>query len=106
MSVILNMPAGFINHVDIHFMPLYFLKIDAESLLSDIVPLGHFRRVADSRADAIIFFGNFRRNPVFRHRAIKSFSQSDGFERGVTLTFFAVGAIFRVVTLYMSLQGG
>lgn len=55
MSVILNMPAGFINHVDIHFMPLYFLKIDAESLFSDVVPLGHFRSVADSREHDIIF---------------------------------------------------
>ena len=76
------MPAGFINHVDIHFMPLYFLKIDAESLFSDVVPLGHFHRVADSQADAIIFFWNYHRRLVFRHRAIKSFSQSDGFERG------------------------
>lgn len=106
MSVILNMPAGFINHVDIHFMPLYFLKIDAESLFLDVVPLGHFRRVADSQADAIIFFRNSHRRLDFRRRAIKSFSQSDVFERGVTLTFFAVKAIFRVVTLYMSLLGG
>ena len=82
MSVILNMPAGFINHVDIHFMPLYFLKIDAESLFLDVVPLGHFRRVADSQADALIFLRNSHRRLDFRRRAIKSFSQSDVFERG------------------------
>ena len=81
MSVILNMPAGFINHVDIHFMPLYFLKIDAESLFLDVVPLGHFRRVADSQGDAIIFLGNSHRSLDFRCRAIRTLSQSDGFER-------------------------
>lgn len=63
-------------------MPLYFLKIDAESLFLDVVPLGHFRRVADSQADAIIFFRNSHRRLDFRRRAIKSFSQSDVFERG------------------------
>ena len=81
MSVILNMPAGFINHVDIHFMPLYFSEIFAEILFSDIVPLSHFHRVADSQADAIIFFGNSHRRLDFRRRAIKSFSQSSGFGR-------------------------
>ena len=81
MSVILNMPAGLINHVDIHFMPLYFLNIDAESLLSAVVPLGQFRRVADLQADAIIFFRNSHRSLDFRCRAIRTLSQSDGFER-------------------------
>ena len=80
MSVILNMPAGFINHVDIHFMPLYFSEILTEASISDIVPLGHFRRVADSQADAIIFFRNSHRSLDFRRRAITSLSQSDEFE--------------------------
>lgn len=62
-------------------MPLYFLKIDADPLFSDVVPLGHFYRVVDSQADAIIFFGNSHRRLDFRRRAIKSFSQSDGFGR-------------------------
>lgn len=53
-------------------MPVDFTKLEDVSL----VPLGRFRRAADSQADAIIFFGNSRRNPVFRHRDIKSFSQS------------------------------
>lgn len=45
MSVILNMPAGFINHVDIHFMPLYFSEILTEASISDVVPLRRFHRV-------------------------------------------------------------
>ena len=64
------------------FYAIYFLNIDAESLLSDVVPLGHFRRVADSQADAIIFFRNYHRSTVFGFCDIKSFSQSDVFERG------------------------
>ena len=82
VPIILNSQAGFTNHEDSCFLPLYFLKIFTEGLFSDIVPLSHFRRMADSQADAIIFFRNYHRRLVFRHRAIKSFSQSDGFERG------------------------
>lgn len=61
-------------------MPLYYFEILAESLFSDVVPLGHFRRVADSQADAIVFFGNYHRSAVFGFCDIKSFSQSNGFE--------------------------
>ena len=62
-------------------MPLYFWEIIAETMFGDVVPLGHFHRVVDSQGDAIIFFGNSHRRLDFRRRAIKSFSQSDGFGR-------------------------
>ena len=62
-------------------MPLYFSEIITEGSISDIVPLGHFRRAADSQGDAIIFFRNYHRSTVFGFCDIKSFSQSDGFER-------------------------
>lgn len=62
-------------------MPLYFSEILAETLFSDVVPLGHFHRVLDSREDAIIFFRNYHRSLDFRCCAIRTFSQSDGFER-------------------------
>lgn len=62
-------------------MPLYFSEILAETLFSDVVPLGHFHRVHDSWEHAIIFFGLYHRSSIFRCCAIKSFSQSDGFER-------------------------
>lgn len=62
-------------------MPLYFFEIFAKSLFSDVVPLGHFRRVADSREHDIIFFRNYHRSTVFGFCDIKSFSQSDGFGR-------------------------
>lgn len=62
-------------------MPLYFFEILAKSLLSDVVPLGHFHRVADSQEHDIIFFRNYHRSTVFGFCDIKSFSQSDGSER-------------------------
>lgn len=60
-------------------MPLNFSEILTEALLSDVVPVGHFRRVADSREDAIIFFRNYHRSTVFGFCDIKSLSQSDEF---------------------------
>lgn len=74
--------AVFTNHEDICSVPLYFSEILAEALFSEVVPLGHFHRAVDSQADAIIFFRNSHRRLDFRRRAIKSFSQRDGFERG------------------------
>lgn len=62
----------------IRFMPLHFSETLAEALFSEVVPLGHFHRVADSREHAIIFFGNYHRSAAFGFCDIKPLSQSDG----------------------------
>lgn len=68
-------------------MPVDFTKLEDVSL----VPLGRFRRATDSQADAIIFFRHSHRSLDFRCRAIKSFSQSDVFERGGDINLFRSG---------------
>lgn len=62
-------------------MPLYFSEILAETLFSDVVPLGHSHRVVVSRENAIIFFGLYHRSAIFRCCAIRPLSQSDLFGR-------------------------
>lgn len=82
VPIILNIQAVFTNHEDICSVPLYFSEILAEALFSEVVPLGHFHRAVDSQGVAIIFFWNSHRSLDFRSRAIRTLSQSDGFERG------------------------
>lgn len=76
------MPLGhFRRAADSQADAIIFWEIIAETMFGDVVPLSHFYRVVDSQADAIIFFGNYHRSTVFGFCDIKSFSQSDVFER-------------------------